>query len=176
MKIILIMVSSVDGVIAKDANHNAFEWTSPEDKKHFQELSKKIGVVLMGGNTFKASGRKNYKDRYGYVLTNHPENYELGENMETISGTPQSAAAYLRSQGHEQVALIGGAEVNRQFLLSGLVDEIYLTVEPLVFGRGLHIFDDQDLDLKLKLLDHKTLNDQGTLLLHYRVENGTDTQ
>lgn len=170
------MVSSIDGVIAKNENHNAFEWTSPEDKKHFQELSRKIGVVLMGANTFKASGRKNYPGRQAYVLTSHPEKFEFGENVESLSGTPQSVAAHLRSQGHRQVALIGGAQVNRDFLLAGLVDEIYLTVEPLVFGKGLHIFDDQDLDLRLKLLDNKKLNTQGTLLLHYQVENGSDAQ
>jgi len=169
------MVSSVDGVIARDANQNAFEWTSQEDKQHFQILSKKIGVVLMGGNTFKASGRKNYKDRYGYVLTNHPENYELGENMETIAGTPQSVAAQLRAKGHDQVALIGGAEVNRQFLLAELVDEVYLTIEPKIFGKGLHLFDDQELDVRLKLISSRVLNENGTLLLHYRVEHGINT-
>lgn len=170
------MVSSVDGVIARNENHNAFEWTSPEDKKHFKELSKKIGVVLMGGNTFRASGRRNYPGRIAYLLTRKPDKYEFGDDVFPVSGTPQAVAAHLRSQGHEEVALIGGAQVNRGFLLAGLVDEIYLTVEPVVFGRGLHIFDDQDLELSLTLLDHKQLNEKGTLLLHYKVENGSDTQ
>lgn len=165
------MVSSVDGVIARDENHNAFEWTSPEDKKHFQSLSKEIGVILMGGNTFKASGRKNYKDRYGYILTNHPENYEFGENMETISGTPQSVAAQLREKGHEEIALIGGAQVNKEFLIAGLVDEIYLTVEPIIFGKGLHLLGEEELELRLELLESKKMNETGTLLLHYKVLN-----
>lgn len=175
MKITMIMVSSVDGVIARDEKHNAFEWTSAEDKKHFQKLSKKIGVVVMGGNTFKASGRKSYKDRYGYVLTNHPENYEIGENMETISGTPQSIAAQLREKGHEEIALIGGAQVNKDFLLAGLVDEIFLTVEPVVFGEGLHLLSQEEVNISLELLSSEKLNQKGTLLLHYKVNNGTNS-
>jgi len=174
MKITLIMVSSLDGVIAKDSNHNAFEWTSPEDKKHFQSLSKEIGVVVMGGNTFKASGRKNYPGRIAYVLTRNPENYEMGEDVYALAGTPQSIASELRGKGHEQVALIGGAQVNRDFLLAGLVDEIYLTIEPIIFGKGLHLFDEEDLNIKLELLESKNLNDSGTILLHYKVINGTN--
>ncbi len=175
MKITLIMVSSVYGVNARNANHNACESTSPEDKKHCQELSKKIGVVLMGGNTFKASGRKNYPGRIAYLLTRNPDKYDFGENVFPVSGTPQSVASHLRSQGHEEVALIGGAQVNREFLQAGLVEEIYLTVEPVIFGKGLHVFDDQELENKLTLLNSKKLNDKGTILLHYKVDNGTDS-
>lgn len=174
MKITLIMVSSLDGVIAKDSNHNAFEWTSAEDKKHFQSLSKEIGVVVMGGNTFKASGRSNYPGRIAYVLTNNPKNYDMGEDVYPLSGTPQSVAAQLREKCHKHVALIGGAQVNRDFLLAGLVDDIYLTVEPLIFGKGLHLFDDEDLNIKLSLLESKRLNDNGTIILHYEVLNGSN--
>jgi len=175
MKIILIMVSSIDGVIAKNPNHNPFEWTSAEDKKHFQKLSKEIGVLLMGANTFKASGRKSYPGRITYFLTGSPQNYDFGENVYPISGTPQSIASHLREQGHESVALVGGAGVNRDFLTAGLVDEVYLTVEPLIFGKGIHIFDDLDIEISLRLLGHRVLNDRGTLLLHYKIENGTNS-
>ncbi len=166
---------TADGIIAKNANHNAFTWTSQEDKDHFQALSKEIGVVVMGGNTFKASGRKNYPGRIAYVLTNNPEQYEFGENVEALSGTPQAIAAELRNRGHEKVALIGGATVNRDFLRAGLIDEIFLTVEPLIFGQGLHLFEDDDLEIKLKLISSMKINEQGTLLLNYQIEHGTNS-
>ena len=166
---------SADGIIAKNSNHNAFTWTSREDKDHFQALSKEIGVVVMGGNTFKASGRKNYPGRIAYVLTNNPEQYEFGENVEALSGTPQAIAAELRNRGHEKVALIGGATVNRNFLRAGLIDEIFLTVEPLIFGQGLHLFEDDDLEIKLKLISSMKINEQGTLLLNYQIEHGTNS-
>lgn len=175
MKIILIMVMSADGIIAKNDNHNAFTWTSQEDKDHFLNLSKQIGVVVMGGNTFRASGRNTYPGRMAYVLTNNPEQYEFGENVEALSGTPQAVAAELRNRGHEQVALIGGATVNRDFLRAGLIDEIFLTVEPIIFGRGLHLFEEDDLEIKLKLISSMKFNEQGTLLLNYKVEHGTNS-
>ena len=168
------MVSTLDGVIAKSSDHNAFEWTSKEDKEHFMKTSKSIGVLLLGGNTFKASGRKTYQGRVAYVLTNNPQNYEFGENVYPVSGTPQAVAAHLRAEGHDDVALIGGASVNRDFLKAGLIDEMYITIEPQIFGKGLHIFDDDDVDIKLQLLEMIKLNDNGTILLHYKVKNGAD--
>jgi dihydrofolate reductase len=174
MKITLIMVSTLDGVIAKSSDHNAFEWTSKEDKDHFMKTSKELGVLLLGGNTFKASGRKTYPGRVAYVLTNNPDKYDFGENVFPVAGTPQAVAAHLRSEGHQNVALIGGASVNRDFLKAGLIDEMYITVEPLIFGKGLHIFDDDDVEIKLELLEMSKLNENGTILLHYRVKNGSD--
>lgn len=161
---------SADGVIAKSANQNAFEWTSPEDKRHFLDLSKKIGAVLMGGSTFRASGRTNYPGRKGFVLTNHPQNYQIGENMFFVNGTAQEVIKQIAAQGIKQVALIGGAKTNQLFLQSGLVDEIYLTIEPLIFGQGLHLSDLQDLQIKLELQQYSKLNQTGTVLLHYLVK------
>lgn len=169
MKISMIMVMSMDGVIAKDADHHAFLWTSPEDKKHFVKLSKKIGAVLMGGNTYKASGVKNYKDRKGFVLTNHPQKYDLGEDMFVVNGSPEDVYRQIEQLGVKNLALIGGAQANLLFLKANLVDDIYLTIEPKIFGKGIHIADLEDLDVKLKLESIEKLNNQGTLLLHYSI-------
>ena len=170
MKISLIMVMTVDGVIAKSADHNAFTWTSAEDKKHFVEISKKIGTVMMGGSTFKASGRTSYKERLGIVLTSDPSKYNIGENVITKKGEPEKIYQELVDMGLEHVALIGGARTNADFIKAGLVDDIYLSIEPKMFGKGLHIVDDFDLDFALTLISHKLLNKKGTLLLHYSID------
>lgn len=170
MKIVLIMVSSLDGIIAKNTMHNSFEWTSKEDKAHFKSLTKDIGVLLMGGNTFKASGRKSYTDRVAYVLTNNPNKYEFGKNIYPISGSPESVVKHISKEGYSKVALVGGAQVNSEFLQAGLIDEIYLTIEPIVFGEGIHIFENLEQSANLTLISSRKLNLKGTLLLHYSVD------
>lgn len=169
MKLSIIMVMTVDGVIAKSADQNAFEWTSKEDKKHFVAKSKEVGTVMMGGTTFNASGRINYKDRLAIILTSNPDKYEYGENVITKGGDPKDIYKELEEMDLEKVALIGGAKTNAAFLEAGLVDDIYLTVEPLMFGEGLHIADRIDLNLDLTLDSVERLNKKGTLLLHYQV-------
>jgi riboflavin biosynthesis pyrimidine reductase len=54
------------------------------------------------------------------------------------------------------------------FLAAGLVDEIWLTVEPLLFGGGTPLLAAR-VDVRLELLASEKLNAAGTLLLRYRV-------
>jgi dihydrofolate reductase len=169
MKVTLIMVSTADGVIAKNSDHNAFTWTSSEDKKHFVDITKQIGTVIMGSKTFVASGRKSYKDRVGIVLTNNPDKYEAGENIYFMSGKSQEILDKISAMGIDHVALIGGAKTNAEFLSHNLVDEIFLTIEPIMFGKGIHIADEFDLDINLELINFTKLNNQGTILLQYKI-------
>lgn len=50
-----------------------------------------------------------------------------------------------------------------------LIDEIYLDVEPLVFGKGIPIFREADFEYELELMEIKKLN-KNTIQLHYRVK------
>ncbi|MBI2442431.1 MAG: dihydrofolate reductase family protein [Candidatus Levybacteria bacterium] len=79
----------------------------------------------------------------------------------------------LSKEGFETVLLVGGGEINRAFLEENLVDELYLTLEPRIFGRGNSVFVEGDFEHVLQLLASTKLNDKGTLLLHYLVmKNG----
>ena len=51
---------------------------------------------------------------------------------------------------------------------AGLVDELILVVEPVLFGKGLPLLT-EDLDRRLELLDVKKVN-QNTVQLHYSCE------
>ena len=69
----------------------------------------------------------------------------------------------------QNVLLAGGAETNAQFFDAGLVDEMYLTVEPLLLGSGLPLTGFLQNAVQLKLMESTTLNDRGTVQLHYQV-------
>ena len=51
---------------------------------------------------------------------------------------------------------------------AGLINEIILVVEPVVFGSGLPLFKGSEFEYKLSLTDVKKLNDH-TVQLHYAV-------
>ena len=69
--------------------------------------------------------------------------------------------------GYKKILLVGGATINGLFLKENLVDELYLTIEPKIFGSGKNIIEGQLLDSKLKLLNIQKINKEGTLLLKY---------
>ena len=65
--------------------------------------------------------------------------------------------------------LVGGGKTNALFLEASLVNEIYLTVEPKLFGMGKSLIAEGNFTKNLKLQSVKKLNEQGTLLLKYNI-------
>ena len=52
MKVSLLMAQTLDGKIAKDANHFP-DWTESADKKFFRARTKESGVMIFGRTTFE---------------------------------------------------------------------------------------------------------------------------
>jgi len=168
MKAFIILATTADGKIAKDANHVA-NWTSKEDKQFFISKTKEAGVVIMGLNTYKTINRP-LPERLNIVLTRTPEKEkQLSGSLEFTNQTPQEIFADLKKRGYNQVAVIGGATINSLFLAAGLIDELYLTIEPVLFGSGIGLFADK-IDIgKLQLLETKKISDN-VILLHYQIK------
>lgn len=167
MKVILVMAISADGYITK---HEAglVDWTSKEDKKHFSKITKETGGVIYGRNTF-ATFNKPLPERLNIVMTREPEKYEsIPDLLEFTNQSPEVILETLEQRGFDQIALGGGSAVNKMFLDKNLIDEIYLTIEPKIFGSGKRLFDTVNKEVTLELIDNSLLNDN-TLLLHYKV-------
>lgn len=165
MKTVLIAAVTADGFIGRSAEHLA-DWTGGADKKLFVEVTKQAGTLVMGSRTFATIGRA-LPGRRTIVYTSRPESV-TAEGVETTAEPPAELVARLAREGAPGLAVCGGASIYGQFMAAGVVDELYLTIAPLVFGTGVHLFD-QTLECKLRLLEVKPL-DGDTLLLHYRVD------
>jgi len=166
MKTILMMAITADGKIAKEKNHLA-DWTSKEDKQLFVKLTKEAGAIIMGRTTYETIGRP-LPGRIIMALTSTPEKYQsIPGQVEYIkSETGREVLDALSAKGYSSAVLAGGAVTNELFLKNKLVDELYLTVEPVIFGRGLTLSENTDLTSRLKLLSLDKLN-ADTVLLHY---------
>jgi dihydrofolate reductase len=172
VKLILIMAMTADGIIGRTNSHFP-DWTCSEDKRMFKQVSQKAGVVIMGSRTFDTIG-KALPGRMNVVMTRRPEEYEPAENLMFWSGSPRSLLDDLNSKGFETVVLAGGATINSLFVRDGLIDELYLTIAPKLFGRGLTLFA-ESLDLDLELNEVRSLQAQ-TILLTYRIKYPVSTE
>jgi len=65
--------------------------------------------------------------------------------------------------------LLGGGTINALFLKESLVDELYLTLEPRIFGKGKTLVREGEFEVLLELMNIKRLNQSGTLLLKYKI-------
>lgn len=163
MKIIFFCVQTINAKIAHD-HDELVNWSSPEDKKFFNEETKKCGVVVMGHSTHKTIGRP-LPGRLNVVMTRTPDITKNQEGLLEFTDKPPSVLLEnLEQRGFAMVAVTGGAQIFSQFLEQGLVDELAITIEPKIFNRGVNIFNDFSLDVALKLLEVRKLNEDAVLL------------
>jgi dihydrofolate reductase len=168
MKIILMAAATLDGKIARHNSHFV-DWSSREDKKLFFQTSKRAGVVILGNSTFKTFPSP-LPGRLHVILTRTLEGKQsVPGSIEYTSDPPQQIVASLEARGYTEAVLTGGAQINALFLQAGLIDEIWLTVEPLVFGKGINLFLGGEFDLRVTLLSVVRLNEGGSVLLKYGV-------
>ncbi len=174
MKVILIMVQSINGKVRLINDKNQ-AWSSQEDKRHFSKVTKEIGVVIMGRKTFEEIGRP-LKNRKNIVLTGEPEKYQKLEK--TYQGSlfftdekPESLLNRLESEGYQTAALIGGPTINALFLEKKLIDEIYLTIEPVIIEGDLSLFSYVQDIYQFKLNEVIKLNNDA-ILLKYQKKQG----
>lgn len=165
MKIILVMALTADGMTGRDEGHFV-DWSGQEDKKLFVKLTRRAGVIIMGSKTFDTIG-KPLPGRKNIVLTRNPERISSPPDLIFSDSSPKDLVAGLMQKGYSQAVLAGGPQVNTLFAKARCIDEIILTISPLVFGKGLSLFSDA-VDIPLELIDVRCLEDQ-TVYVHYRV-------
>lgn len=168
MKTILIAALSVNGKIAREDGGSSLKWTSKEDTKYFIQRTKQAKNLIMGRKTFETIN-KPLKDRTVYVLTTHQD--LLKKQLPGIvftNASPEQLIKSLEEKGEKECCVAGGKSIYEQFLNLSLIDELHLTVEPIIFRNGPNLADHLDKDLKLSLISMEKLN-TSSILLKYKI-------
>lgn len=159
----LIAAQTADGFIARHANELSTRWTSKEDAAFYRQKSTEVGVIVMGRSTYETFN-KPLPNRVNIVLTRtlpngidqvaDASNLEKGQTYFT-SLSPQNLIEKLTQHGFNQLAVSGGASVYQQFVASGVVSEMWITVEENVrFGEGIPLFaPDYQLEKEMQLIE-----------------------
>lgn len=169
MKVILVMVSTIDGKITKWEKEGV-GWASGEDASYFRQIIEKNDLFVMGRKTFEETHLRPEKGKLRIVITDNPNKYSylsIQGQLEFTSENPQQLVSRLEKQGFTKIILLGGSKVNTAFFQDSLIDELWLTIEPKIFGKGKTLILPVNLDISLKLISMEKLNKQGTLLLKY---------
>lgn len=185
MEVFIIAAISVDGFISPldQTSLPSTSWTSPEDKTWFNQKTLEAGVTVMGRSTWDTipTRHKPLKNRLNIIYTNHPENISGSKPLVESSAqdkldprisyttnlSPEELVSLVETRGYTSLAICGGCHIYTHFLEADVVNALYLTIEPIVFGRGIPLFDNE-LVTKLKLVATKPLNPT-TLLNTYQV-------
>ncbi len=171
MKVIVIFVTTLDGKITKWGDLHVMRWSSPEDQKYFRAIWNDSPLIIMGSSTFDFDPIKPSRKSLLHIMTRNPEKYKIYEvpgELEFSSETPRELVKRFGSQ-FEQMLVVGGPHVATSFFKDGQVDELWLTLEPKIFGEGGNFAVGADLDVELSLISMERMNDRGTLILRYQV-------
>jgi dihydrofolate reductase len=178
LKVTLHMVSSLDGFIAKKDNSVSwFETSSPYDKgvtgQDPEEFLKTIDCYVMGSRTYehalelsKAYGWA-YGDKPTIVVTSRKLPVER-PNIEFYSGDLTKLVNERLKPRYKNVWLAGGAMLGGEFIRLKLIDEIRVSVLPVLLGEGKLFFDHGGLEQALHLKD-VTAYKNGMVELWYEI-------
>lgn len=168
MKVTLIAAVSADGFIAQVSQQSSLAWVSGEDRQFFTAKTKEIGTVIMGRATYETLEQP-LTERRNIVMTSDPELQAVSSSVQFTAESPVDLIRRLGNEGTAHVAVIGGAQIYSAFLNEGLVNELYLTVEPVLFGSGIKLAETNS-QIDLELLETERLGSQA-VLLHYAVKS-----
>lgn len=164
------VVASIDGKIAQSSNSGT-SWTSKEDWAFFQKSLTQADAVIVGRNTFKLAKRRLMK-RNTIVLTSRVGQIKVSGSVFFLNPEKSDLKSFLASKKYKNIAIVGGPKVYNFCLEHGMLDELFVTIEPYVFSAGVPMFSGSRFKKhKFTLLSVKRLNDKGTLLLKYKHEN-----
>lgn len=173
MEVFIIAAVTTDGFIGRDQDDRSFDWTSSEDTRCYIDMIKKADVIVMGTRTFK-SVKRHPKNSHYIIYTRSPAGF-INPRPEVITAeatddSPNILLERLAKEGKKKIAICGGSSIYSLFMKSGLVQKIYLTTEPIVFGQGIKLFADK-IEANLELVSQKPLNKNGTILSEYKVKH-----
>jgi dihydrofolate reductase len=115
-----------------------------EDAAWLAEVTSKIGAVVGGRWTYEAARHWGDQNPWGlpfFIVTHHPEEEPPGGAFTFVSGVEAAVEHALRAAAGKDVHVMGGAEVIRQALAAGLVDELSIIIAPVIMGAGKRLFD-----------------------------------
>ena len=172
MKKILVFVSTLDGKVTQWDDPFVRKWSSKADQDYFSRLFKESELIVMGSTTYNAAPIKPSPSHLMVIMTREPSKYDaktVAGQVEFTNETPTQLVTRFSKKGYKLMTVVGGPHVASSFLKDELIDELWLTVEPRIFGQGESLVSEEKLNITLKLISCEKLNDEGTLLTKYAV-------
>jgi dihydrofolate reductase len=156
----LHVVSSLDGFIAK--HDNSVSWLDSSgdvyrkgvSEESPEEVIKTIDCFVLGSRTYEHALQLGWP--YGNtptVVVTHRELPSTRKSVEFYSGDLRRLVDEMLAPRYGNIWLVGGAMLCQSFLRLGLVDEIRLSIAPILLGDGLPLFGNSSTEKRWHLKD-----------------------
>lgn len=171
-KLNLFIATSLDGYIAKPNDDLSFlKLIEKEGQDYgYAAFVANIDTILIGRKTYdwvaREIGTSHYDngERDVYVMTRTPKS-ESGR-IKFCTGNLAELVRDLKKKEGKNIYCDGGAEVINELLKHDLVDEMIISIVPILLGNGVRLFQDGRPEHNLKLV-HTATFDTGLVQLRY---------
>lgn len=168
-KIILNLCTSLDSYI--EGTKGEIDWCLTDQDYSMTAFLDRVDTIFFGRKSYEQLIREmpdafSDKDKIVFSKTmQHP-----GTNKKIISENIREEVERIKNSPGKDIWLFGGANLTTTLINMDLVDELMISVHPLLLGKGKPLFVAIEKRKKLKLTDTKTFS-TGLVQLYYEVES-----
>ncbi|PZD76544.1 dihydrofolate reductase family protein [Mesonia sp. K7] len=172
-KIKLFIATSLDGYIAQPNDDLSFlKRVEKEGEDYgYATFTSTIDTIIIGRKTYdyvaKEIGASHYDngEREVYVMT-RTERPNKG-NIKFYTGNLKALVTQLKSKAGKAIYCDGGAEIINELLKHDLIDELTVSIVPVLVGKGTRLFKDGRPEQSLEFVSAKTF-ETGLVQLSYK--------
>ena len=156
-KVILGLAVSLDGFI--EGPNGEWDWCVPDPDYNSTAFFNRFDSIFVGRRTYEVSsgmegGPPGFPKFKAYVFSTTLDKVKEGATL--LKGDTKTEVEKIKQETGKDIWLFGGAGLTTSLLNLGLVDELSLTVYPVLLGGGKPLFQNIKNRIMLTLLDTKT--------------------
>lgn len=176
-KLSVFIAASLDGYIARE--DGSLDWlmrmnelVTPGEDCGYKEFIATVDALVMGRNTYEkvlTFGEWPYGELPVIILSSKPLPIpeECRQFVSVRNEDPLQLMQYLFNEDYQHVYIDGGVTIQK-FLEYKLIDEVTLTLIPLLLGSGIRLFGNLKKEISLEHMSTQTFH-PGLVQLKYRL-------
>lgn len=177
-KLIMGLAITLDGYI--EGPNGEYDWCFTDQDYGLNEFFERIDATFIGRKSYEMM-QKQSESSHGEAIPGMPAltEYVFSKTLTSVKGEAIlvskdsiAEARRIKNQPGKDIWLFGGASLYDALMKEGLVDELWLSVHPILLGSGKLLFREQGYRTRLKLLESKTY-ETGLVSIRYSID---DTQ
>lgn len=175
-KMLVYIATSIDGYIAKE--NDGLDWLTtfsppvdnPQEDYGFRDFLASVDALIMGKNTYKIASSADYWPYEGNrVIVLSSSLSSVCEKAELYKGNIIALVNTLYTEGIRHIYVDGGNTIS-QFLNHQLIDELIISVIPVILGSGIPLFQGVQNESWCRLISSRSY-ENGLVQLHYALQD-----
>lgn len=169
-KVILGLAISLDSFI--EGPNGEYDWCFTDQDYGMSEFFGRIDAIFIGRKSYELvqgmGENAGFPKMKNYVFSNSLAQVAAGDEL--VSGAIKAKVLAIKNGPGNDIWLFGGASLTASLMNERLVEELWLSVHPILLGSGKPLFTGISDRIKLTLFETKAY-ETGLVSLKYKVDN-----